>query len=67
MFAKAWQSGAYLGNRGDFILPEWPFKLLIVVGATMAGLQFLLLAWRDLQQRAALRPYIRPDDGGAVS
>lgn len=67
LFAKAWRSGAYLGNRGDFILPEWPFKLLIVVGAVVTAVQFLVLFWRDLRERAALSADKRAGDSGAVS
>jgi TRAP-type mannitol/chloroaromatic compound transport system permease small subunit len=51
-FEKAWTSEAFLGMRGDFTLPEWPFKLLIVVGATMTTIQYLRLAFINL--RAAL-------------
>jgi TRAP-type mannitol/chloroaromatic compound transport system permease small subunit len=67
MFVKAWTSRAFLGNRGDFVLPEWPFKLLIVVGAVMAGLQFLLLFRRDLIERAALSRDTKPGQDGAAS
>jgi len=48
-FEKGWASGAYLGNRGDFILPEWPFQLLVIVGSVAVGLQFLRLAWLDIR------------------
>lgn len=51
-FDKAWTSNSYLGMRGDFTLPEWPFKLLIVVGAAMTTVQYLRLAFINL--RAAL-------------
>lgn len=67
LFAKAWRSGAYLGNRGDFILSEWPFKLLIVVGAVVTGLQFLVLFWRDLKERARLPTDKKAGDGGAAA
>lgn len=49
LYLKAWRSKAYLGTQGDVTLPEWPFKLLIIVGAVVLGLQFLALAWRDLR------------------
>ncbi len=49
LFQKAWDSNAFLGSRGDFTLPEWPFKLLIVVGSVAVGLQFLRLMWLDLR------------------
>jgi TRAP-type mannitol/chloroaromatic compound transport system permease small subunit len=45
---RSWRTSAYLGNRGDFTLPEWPFKLLIVVGGTMVSIQYLRLAWANL-------------------
>jgi TRAP-type mannitol/chloroaromatic compound transport system permease small subunit len=51
-FEKAWTSEAFLGMRGDFMLPEWPFKLLIVVGATMTAIQYLRLCF--INTRAAL-------------
>jgi TRAP-type mannitol/chloroaromatic compound transport system permease small subunit len=49
MFEKAWSTESFLGARGDFTLPEWPFKLFIVVGSVVTALQFLVLATRDLQ------------------
>lgn len=44
IFDKAWESESYLGNRGDFTLPDWPFKLLIVIGGTVTAIQYLRLA-----------------------
>jgi TRAP-type mannitol/chloroaromatic compound transport system permease small subunit len=48
VFEKAWWSNSYLGNRGDFTLPDWPFKLLIVVGSAVITIQYLRLAWANL-------------------
>ena len=45
---KVWNANSYLGNRGDFTLPEWPFKALIVVGGSMVAIQYLRLAWVNL-------------------
>jgi TRAP-type mannitol/chloroaromatic compound transport system permease small subunit len=47
VFEKAWGTNSYLGNRGDFTLPDWPFKLLIVVGATVITIQYLRLAYAN--------------------
>jgi TRAP-type mannitol/chloroaromatic compound transport system permease small subunit len=47
VFEKAWNTNSYLGNRGDFTLPDWPFKLLIVVGATVITIQYLRLAYAN--------------------
>jgi len=52
IFEKAWNTDSYLGNRGDFILPDWPFKLLIVIGATTTAIQYVRLA--VLNTRAVL-------------
>ena len=46
---EAYARGYYLGNRGLFTFPEWPLKGIVVVGATMALLCFLVRAvnsWR---------------------
>ncbi|MCY4550316.1 MAG: TRAP transporter large permease subunit [Defluviicoccus sp.] len=40
-FVKVWERGTYEGLEGDFALPSWPFKLLILVGATLCGVEFL--------------------------
>jgi TRAP-type mannitol/chloroaromatic compound transport system permease small subunit len=48
VFEKAWRTNSYLGNRGDFTLPDWPFKLLIVVGSAMITIQYLRLAYANL-------------------
>jgi C4-dicarboxylate transporter DctM subunit len=37
---KVWQRGTYEGLEGDFALPSWPFKLLILVGASFCCVQF---------------------------
>jgi TRAP-type mannitol/chloroaromatic compound transport system permease small subunit len=44
----AWQSGFYVGVIGVFTFPEWPLLLVIFVGCALTGLQFLLLAARNL-------------------
>ena len=67
MFAKAWSTQAFLGTRGNFTLPEWPFKLVIVVGAVITALQFLVLFWRDLSERAGLSRNKVPSDSEPVS
>jgi TRAP-type mannitol/chloroaromatic compound transport system permease small subunit len=48
VFEKVWKANSYLGNRGDFTLPEWPFKLLIVVGGTIVAIQYFRLAWANI-------------------
>lgn len=47
---EAYERGYYLGNRGLFTFPEWPLKAVIVLGAVMSFLCFLVRAvnsWRN--------------------
>ena len=38
----------YVGNEGVFTFPVWPVKTIILIGCVIAGLQFLVFAWRYL-------------------
>lgn len=40
-FNKVWRRDTFEGLEGDFALPSWPFKLLILVGAAMCAIQFM--------------------------
>ncbi len=40
-FVKVWERDTFEGLEGDFALPSWPFKLLILFGATLCGVEFL--------------------------
>lgn len=42
----AWSRGYYKGNVGIFTAPTWPLEAIMLLGATAASLQFLVLAWR---------------------
>ncbi|MDH3352119.1 MAG: TRAP transporter small permease [Gammaproteobacteria bacterium] len=48
----AWERGYYSGNRGIFVVPVWPVRLILVIGAVTVVVVFLGLMWRHL---AALR------------
>jgi len=50
--ADAWSRGYYKGNVGIFTAPTWPLETIMLLGATAAAIQFLILAWRNF---AALR------------
>jgi len=45
---KAWRLGTYDGTDGEFTLPEWPVKAVIVVGATVCVVQFFRHFLRDI-------------------
>jgi len=49
LLEKAWKTQAYYGNLGDFTFAEWPIKLVVLIGAFAAGLQFLVLFARDVE------------------
>ena len=42
-FVDAWVSGQYFGVRGQFTMPTWPFRGLVVLGSALALLSFLAL------------------------
>lgn len=39
-FEKVWRRDTFEGVEGDFALPSWPFKLLILVGSVLCAVQF---------------------------
>jgi len=49
LLARAWVDAEFLGVQGVFTFPTWPMRAVVVLGATLAALQYLLLAWRDLR------------------
>lgn len=50
LLARAWTDAEYLGVQGVFTFPTWPMRGVVVLGATLAAVQYLLLAWRDVRQ-----------------
>lgn len=50
LFTGAWKIGEYVGAEGDFMLPTWPVKLIILIGCVSGSLQFLLIAARNFRQ-----------------
>jgi TRAP-type C4-dicarboxylate transport system permease small subunit len=54
----SWRSNEYAGVEGYVTFPIWPVRLMIVVGAGLACLQFMLLAWQHFG-RLAGRPGMR--------
>jgi TRAP-type mannitol/chloroaromatic compound transport system permease small subunit len=41
---QAYHGGHFVGNTGVFTFPEWPQRLVLVIGCTMLGIQFVLMA-----------------------
>ncbi len=48
-FIDAWQRDYFAGNRGIFVVPVWPVRLVLVIGALTVVLVFLGLAWKHVQ------------------
>tara|TARA_Y100001934_G_C12154475_1_gene678889 strand:- start:413 stop:940 length:528 start_codon:yes stop_codon:yes gene_type:complete len=45
-----YESGFYVGVVGVFTFPDWPRLLIVFIGCTLTGLQFLMLAARDIRK-----------------
>ena len=54
-FEKVWRRDTFEGLEGDFALPGWPFKLLILVGAVMCAVQFCRSLLEGVDGLVALR------------
>lgn len=52
----AWRFDYYVGEEGLFTAPEWPIKLVIVIGCLITLLQFVKFAERHI------RPLLRPPE-----
>jgi TRAP-type mannitol/chloroaromatic compound transport system permease small subunit len=55
MLAKAWSGSEFLGVQGVFTFPVWPMRAVVVLGAALAALQYLLLAWQDWRDAGAVQ------------
>ena len=46
---KKIKTGAYLGNEGEFTLPEWPMAVVILIGSACCTIQFMRHTWEDIR------------------
>ena len=58
VFFKVWERNTYDGLEGDFALPTWPFKLLVLVGAIFCAIQF----WRAFLDGVRLIAKLRSEN-----
>lgn len=56
LFEKSWERGTYLGTVGDFTAPEWPVKLVILVGCAALMVQIAIQAIIALRNLAYPEP-----------
>ncbi len=57
-FVRAWVRGDFVGTEGVFTVPTWPMRLAVIVGATVAAIQYLVFAI------GFLRDAVRSDTAG---
>jgi len=50
LLARAWDDGEFFGVEGVFTFPTWPMRAVVLLGAALAALQYLLLAVQDLRE-----------------
>jgi TRAP-type C4-dicarboxylate transport system permease small subunit len=50
---EAWERNYYAGNKGIFVVPVWPVRLILVIGAATVVFVFLGLLWRHVQALAS--------------
>lgn len=46
LFTKAWDGNDFVGTVGDFIAPEWPVRLIILIGCAALLLQLFMSGMR---------------------
>ncbi len=52
---EAYERNYFAGNVGLFTVPVWPIRLILVVGCVVVAIQFLVLAWRNLEALRGVR------------
>ncbi len=48
-FIDAWERGYFSGNKGIFVVPVWPVRLVLVIGSVTVVFVFLGLTWNHLR------------------
>lgn len=48
-FIEAWERNYFAGNKGIFVVPVWPVRLVIVIGAVTVVLVFLGLVMQHIK------------------
>lgn len=52
LLTEAWRRNYYIGEKGLFVFPTWPVKLVVVIGTLVMLVQFVVFAWRYARARA---------------
>lgn len=62
---KAWLSQSYAGNEGDFTVPEWPVKAVILIGSSCCCIQFIRHVREDFRYLLGYRDNEHMGSGGS--
>jgi TRAP-type mannitol/chloroaromatic compound transport system permease small subunit len=52
VLVRAWEDSEFWGVEGVFTFPTWPMRAVVLLGAALAAVQYLLLALQDLRSAA---------------
>ena len=52
---RAWELKDFFGALGDFAIPLWPVRLIMLLGSACCALTFIFLAWADLKRMTEAR------------
>ena len=63
---KTFANEAYLGNEGEFTLPEWPLKVVILIGSACCAIQYARHTWQDIRFLRGFRDGEFMGTGGGV-
>ena len=66
LLEKAWRRDTYSGLEGDFTLPVWPLKALILLGAAICAIQFARHVGIDFRALRGMLSRERLQTGAAV-
>lgn len=47
VFLRAWRFDEFIGIEGIFTFPSWPMRFVVLLGASLAAIQYLILVWQD--------------------
>jgi TRAP-type C4-dicarboxylate transport system permease small subunit len=52
LLRRAWSDAEFLGVEGLFTFPIWPMRAVVLAGAVLAAVQYVLLVLQDLREAA---------------
>lgn len=55
IFLENYAGGYYKGTAGVVEIPVWPFMLTVIVGAAVAGMQYVLLAFGEFRHLSSAK------------